>query len=49
MGLNKNAVAAGANRGASQDRGQLSVAARSVTRSARTLHGVSCVEDYLET
>ena len=49
MGLNKNAVAAGANRGACQNWGQLAVAARSVTRSARALHGVSRVEDYLET
>ena len=49
MGLDKNAVAAGADGGASQNRGQLAVAASSVTRPAWTLHGVGRVEDYLKT
>ena len=48
MGLDKDAIAAGANRSARQHRGQGAVTAGPVTRSAWTLHGVGRVEDNLK-
>jgi hypothetical protein len=47
MGLDKNSVATRGDRGASKNGRQLAITASAITCSARALHRVCRVEDYL--